>query len=97
MYTDHNGVSYETQEDRFPGGFHSPDEKEPRKKKPQLWDKCPACGNGSFASQEPVFKTARLIELPIECKRCGHRWFEHYKLVETIDGPAEDGPEEDLK
>lgn len=82
-----DGVLVESQEDRFPLGFHSPDEEKPKKKKKvERLKACPKCGCTDFDSPEgPLFTSDTRIEVPVECSKCGHTWFEYYELSEVVD------------
>lgn len=83
MYTDNNGVSYETQEDRYPPCPHSSD----KEQEPERIEVCPKCGSREFQSVDgPLFVNDTRIEVCIQCDKCNHRWYEYYELVETIDG-----------
>ena len=55
-------------------------------KKVERFKACPKCGCTEFDSPEgPLFSSDTRIEVPVECSKCGHTWFEYYELSEVVD------------
>lgn len=88
MYVTNAGVLVESQEDRFPRGFHSPDEEKPKKPKLKPYLQCPKCGSIELSTNCKHRDDRSMTEL-VECENCGHSWKERYelKLVELVEDP----------
>lgn len=96
MYTDHNGVSYETQEDRYPQGFHSSGED----KTTDCYDRCPKCSSdNTVLDSGPDFISSTEITVTMICLDCDAEWLAVYdikrKRVEFVDADYEDEDEDD--